>query len=45
LGNIADFPRHIPYQSDKKSFRERTGRDSFHRKLGRKQAVYSAPGY
>lgn len=29
-GNIADFPRHIPYQSDKKTFRERTGRDSFH---------------
>lgn len=30
FGNIADFPRHIPYQSDKKTFRERTGRDSFH---------------
>ena len=28
--NIADFPRHIPYQSDKKSFQEKTGRDSFH---------------
>ncbi|KAF3389253.1 hypothetical protein F1880_004503 [Penicillium rolfsii] len=30
FGNIADYPRHIPYQSEKKSFHERTGRDSFH---------------
>ncbi|KAJ5174227.1 uncharacterized protein N7482_000104 [Penicillium canariense] len=30
FGNIAEFPRHIPYQSDKKSFHEKTGRDSFH---------------
>lgn len=30
MGNIADYPRHIPYQSDKKSFHEKTGRDSFH---------------
>ncbi|KAL4737216.1 hypothetical protein BDV11DRAFT_216847 [Aspergillus similis] len=29
LGNIADYPRHIPYNSDKKSFQERTGRESF----------------
>lgn len=29
LGNIADFPRHIPYNSDKKSFQERTGREFF----------------
>ncbi|KAL4936623.1 hypothetical protein BDV06DRAFT_216529 [Aspergillus oleicola] len=29
FGNIADFPRHIPYNSDKKSFQERTGRESF----------------
>ncbi|KAL4998463.1 hypothetical protein BDV10DRAFT_185283 [Aspergillus recurvatus] len=28
-GNIADYPRHIPYNSDKKSFQERTGRESF----------------
>ena len=28
-GNIADFPRHIPYNSDKKSFQERTGREFF----------------
>ncbi|KAJ5884687.1 APSES transcription factor Xbp1 [Penicillium taxi] len=27
---IADYPRQIPYASDKKSFQERTGRDSFH---------------
>jgi hypothetical protein len=30
MGRIAEFPRHIPYQSDKKSFQEKTGRDSFH---------------
>ncbi|KAJ5272938.1 apses transcription factor Xbp1 [Penicillium angulare] len=29
MGRIAEFPRHIPYQSDKKSFQEKTGRDSF----------------
>lgn len=29
LGKIAEFPRHIPYQSDKKTFQEKTGRDSF----------------
>ncbi|KAL4808142.1 hypothetical protein BDV18DRAFT_158254 [Aspergillus unguis] len=28
-GNIADYPRHIPYNSDKKTFQERTGRESF----------------
>jgi hypothetical protein len=30
MGSIAKFPRHIPYASDKKSFQEKTGRDSFH---------------
>lgn len=30
MGRIADFPRQIPYSSDKKSFQEKTGRDSFH---------------
>ncbi|KAJ5505257.1 hypothetical protein N7453_004214 [Penicillium expansum] len=30
MGNIADYPRHIPYASDKKTFQEKTGRDSFH---------------
>jgi len=29
LGNIADYPRHIPYNSEKKSFQQRTGRDAF----------------
>jgi hypothetical protein len=29
LGSIMDFPRHIPYNSDKKSFLEKTGRESF----------------
>ncbi|KAJ5918045.1 hypothetical protein N7454_010420 [Penicillium verhagenii] len=29
LGNISDFPRHIPYNSQKKDFHEKTGRDCF----------------
>ncbi|KAG2417953.1 hypothetical protein HFD88_001052 [Aspergillus terreus] len=29
MGNIADYPRHIPYNSDKKTFQEKTGRESF----------------
>lgn len=33
LGSIADYPRHIPYNSDKKSFQDRTGRESFEGKL------------
>ncbi|KAI1909882.1 hypothetical protein LOZ61_004719 [Ophidiomyces ophidiicola] len=29
MGCITQFPRHIPYNSEKKSFLERTGRESF----------------
>ncbi|BDD63741.1 hypothetical protein MPDQ_003406 [Monascus purpureus] len=29
MGNIAQYPRHIPYNSDKKTFQEKTGRESF----------------
>ena len=29
IGRIGDYPRHIPYSSDKKSFQQRTGRDAF----------------
>jgi hypothetical protein len=29
LGNIGQFRRHIPYNSDKKDFMEKTGRDAF----------------
>lgn len=29
LGRIEEFPRHIPYNSDKKRFLEKTGRESF----------------
>ncbi|KAB8277200.1 hypothetical protein BDV30DRAFT_245531 [Aspergillus minisclerotigenes] len=29
MGDIAEYPRHIPYNSDKKSFQEKTGRESF----------------
>ncbi|PLN86423.1 hypothetical protein BDW42DRAFT_190013 [Aspergillus taichungensis] len=29
MADIAEFPRHIPYNSDKKSFQEKTGRGGF----------------
>ncbi|KAH8435236.1 putative APSES transcription factor Xbp1 [Aspergillus melleus] len=29
MGEIGLYPRHIPYNSDKKSFQDRTGRESF----------------
>lgn len=29
LGRITDYPRHIPYNSEKKTFLEKTGRESF----------------
>lgn len=29
LGEIVKYPRHIPYNSEKKSFLEKTGRHSF----------------
>ncbi|KAE8330376.1 hypothetical protein BDV39DRAFT_213113 [Aspergillus sergii] len=29
MGDIVEYPRHIPYNSDKKSFQEKTGRESF----------------
>ena len=29
LGRITEYPRHIPYNSDKKSFLEKTGRGAF----------------
>lgn len=29
FGQIADYPRHIPYSSDKKDFYEKTGREGF----------------
>lgn len=29
IGHIAEYPRHIPYNSEKKSFLEKTGRESF----------------
>lgn len=31
--NIRAFPKHIPYNSDKKSFQEKTGRDAFEGKV------------
>lgn len=33
MGQIAEFPRHIPYNSEKKSFLEKTGRESFEGRL------------
>lgn len=29
MGHIAEYPRHIPYNSEKKSFLDKTGRESF----------------
>ncbi|EER44381.1 APSES transcription factor Xbp1 [Histoplasma capsulatum H143] len=29
MGHITEYPRHIPYNSEKKSFLEKTGRESF----------------
>jgi hypothetical protein len=29
FGDIAAYPRHIPYNSDKKAFQDLTGRESF----------------
>ncbi|KAH8689413.1 transcription regulator HTH, apses-type DNA-binding domain-containing protein, partial [Talaromyces proteolyticus] len=29
MGHVAEYPRHIPYSSEKKTFLERTGRESF----------------
>ena len=29
MGNISDYQRHIPYNSEKKSFLSKTGRDRF----------------
>lgn len=29
MGHIGDYCRHIPYNSEKKSFQEKTGRESF----------------
>ena len=33
IGHITEYCRHIPYNSDKKSFLEKTGRESFEGKL------------
>lgn len=33
LGKIEDYCRHIPYNSEKKSFLEKTGRESFEGKI------------
>lgn len=33
MGEIADYPRHIPYNSEKKAFLEKTGRDSLEGQL------------
>jgi len=29
IGKIREYPRHIPYNSEKKNFLEKTGRESF----------------
>lgn len=37
FGEIQQYPRHIPYSSDKKGFLEKTGRGAFESKLLRKR--------
>lgn len=34
MGKIEQYPRHIPYNSDKKNFQEKTGRECFEGKMG-----------
>ena len=34
MGEISHYPRHIPYNSEKKSFLEKTGRESFEGRAG-----------
>lgn len=29
IGQISDYPKRIPYNSDKKTFQQKTGRDGF----------------
>ena len=40
LSQIQDYSRHIPYNSEKKSFLEKTGRESFE---GKKPATSTDP--
>jgi hypothetical protein len=40
LGKITEYSRHIPYSSEKKSFLEKTGRESFE---GKKSATSTDP--
>ena len=41
MGHIAEFRRHIPYNSDKKTFMEKTGRESFEGKNRELEAMLS----
>lgn len=43
LGKIQDYCRHIPYNSGKKDFFEKTGRESFEGKYKPLRASYSNP--
>lgn len=38
-GLIGDFPRHIPYSSDKKTFQGKTGRNGFDRKYSGRRCI------
>lgn len=39
MGHIQEFPRHIPYNSEKKSFLEKTSRESFEGENGPSQTI------
>ena len=41
MGHISDYCRHIPYNSEKKSFLEKTGRESFEGEAARKMGEYA----
>lgn len=44
MGHITDYCRHIPYNSEKKSFLEKTGRESFEGAYGRSREVRAIRG-
>ena len=41
MGRISEYCRHIPYNSEKKNFLEKTGRESFEGKISRKVYAHS----
>ncbi len=42
VGRISDYPKRIPYNSDKKTFQRKTGRDGFEGKTHLLQWIHKA---